>query len=207
MGRTRLFALAVTVVAGMLMVAACGGDDSSSTDAADSVPAVAATAAPVEDTAENSEATEAPAARNPYGDAYGEAPSATTAPTSTAASPSTAARAPAAALPTESPLGTILTDAAGLTVYGFTQDATGTPTCTGGCADNWPPVTVDGGALPDGLDPAVFSVVERADGTFQLKAGDWPLYRFAGDAAPGDTNGQAAGGVWFVVAPDGTLIQ
>ena len=34
-----------------------------------------------------------------------------------------------------------------------------------------------------------------------LKAGAWPLYRFAGDAAPGDTNGQGSGGVWFVVGP------
>jgi predicted lipoprotein with Yx(FWY)xxD motif len=206
MSRIRLFVLAVVAAAGMLMVAACGGDDSSSTDAedaADSVPAVAATAAPVED-------TEAPAARNPYGDACGDASSATTAPASTAAPPSTAVAAPAPAAAvqaTESPLGTILIDAAGLTVYGFTQDAAGTPTCTGGCADNWPPVTVDGDALPAGLDPVVFSVVERSDGTYQLKAGEWPLYRFAGDAAPGDTNGQAAGGVWFVVAPDGTLIE
>jgi hypothetical protein len=33
------------------------------------------------------------------------------------------------------------------------------------------------------------------------------LYRFSGDAAAGDTNGQGQGGVWFVVAPDGTLIE
>ena len=104
-------------------------------------------------------------------------------------------------------LGTILADAAGLTVYGFKQDTAGTPTCTDGCADAWPPVTVDGETLPGGLDPGVFSVVERSDGTYQLKAGDWPLYRFAGDAAPGDTNGQGSGGVWYVVAPDGTLIE
>jgi len=39
------------------------------------------------------------------------------------------------------------------------------------------------------------------------KAGDWPLYRFAGDHAPGDVNGQGSGGVWFAMAPDGTLIE
>ena len=35
----------------------------------------------------------------------------------------------------------------------------------------------------------------------------WPLYFFSGDAAPGDTNGQGIGDVWYVVAPDGTAIQ
>ena len=103
-------------------------------------------------------------------------------------------------------LGDALVDEAGLTLYGFTDDGEGNPTCNGACADAWPPVIVDGSALPDGLDPAVFSVVERADGSFQLKAGRWPLYRFAGDAGPGDVNGQGSGGVWFVAAPDGSLI-
>jgi predicted lipoprotein with Yx(FWY)xxD motif len=40
-----------------------------------------------------------------------------------------------------------------------------------------------------------------------LKVGKWPLYRFAGDAAPGDTNGQGSGGVFFVVGADGKLIK
>jgi predicted lipoprotein with Yx(FWY)xxD motif len=34
-----------------------------------------------------------------------------------------------------------------------------------------------------------------------------PLYFFAGDEQPGDTNGQAVGDVWFVVTPDGTPIE
>jgi predicted lipoprotein with Yx(FWY)xxD motif len=106
----------------------------------------------------------------------------------------------------ETDLGTLLTDAEGLTLYGFTDDTEGISTCDGACADAWPPLFVDGAELPAGLDPNVFSVVERSDGTHQLKANESPLYRFAGDAAPGDTNGQGSGGVWFVVAPDGNLI-
>jgi predicted lipoprotein with Yx(FWY)xxD motif len=103
-------------------------------------------------------------------------------------------------------LGTVLVDAEGLTLYGLTDDTDGVPTCDGACAEAWPPLTVDGADLPDGLDAGLYSVVERSDGTFQLEAGKWPLYRFAGDAAPGDTNGQGSGGVWFAVAPDGSLI-
>lgn len=104
-------------------------------------------------------------------------------------------------------LGRVLVDADGLTLYGLTDDSEGVPTCDGACADAWPPLTVDTAELPAGLDADVFSVVERADGTFQLKAGAWPLYRFAGDSAPGETNGQGSGGVWFAAAPDGSLIQ
>ena len=104
-------------------------------------------------------------------------------------------------------LGTVLVDAEGLTLYGLTDDTDGTSTCDGACAEAWPPLTVDGPDLPAGLDPDQYSVVERSDGTFQLEAGRWPLYRFAGDAAPGDTNGQGSGGVWFVVDPAGGLIK
>ena len=91
-------------------------------------------------------------------------------------------------------------------LYGFANDVDGHPTCNDACADAWPPALVDGAELPAGLDPAVFSVVTRDDGTNQLKAGAWPLYRFAGDAAPGETNGQGSGGVWFAVDPFGGLI-
>lgn len=103
-------------------------------------------------------------------------------------------------------LGQVQTDGTGLTLYGLTDDTDGVSTCNGGCAEAWPPVLVTGPDLPAGLDPSVYSVVPRDDGTFQLRAGVFPLYRFAGDEAPGDTNGQGSGGVWFAAAPDGSLI-
>ena len=102
--------------------------------------------------------------------------------------------------------GDVLVDADGLSLYGFTDDVDGQPTCEGACADAWPPVIVDSAELPAGLDPEIFSTVQRPDGTFQLVAGVWPLYLFAGDAAPGDINGQGSGDVWFLTAPDGSLI-
>lgn len=106
----------------------------------------------------------------------------------------------------ETDLGTILVDADGLTLYAFTPDEGGTPTCTDACADVWPPVFTDGPDLPDGLDGSVFSVVDHPSGQPQLAAGGWPLYRYASDAAPGDVTGQGVGGSWFVVAPDGSLV-
>ena len=82
----------------------------------------------------------------------------------------------------------------------------GEPTCVEGCADAWPPTLLEGEPEVGDLDASVFTVVEHPLGS-QLKAGDWPLYTFSGDTAPGDTNGQGSGGKWFVVAVDGTLIE
>ena len=102
-------------------------------------------------------------------------------------------------------LGNVLVDANGLTLYGRTTEANGMPTCVDACAEAWPPLTVTGSSLPAGLDAKVFSVVSRPDGSHQLRAGKWSLYRYAGDATAGETNGQGSGGVWFVVTPSGTL--
>ncbi|HEX6420648.1 MAG TPA: hypothetical protein VFZ77_19255 [Acidimicrobiales bacterium] len=107
-----------------------------------------------------------------------------------------------------SPLGEILVDGEGNTLYAFTEDADGVPTCTGDCAATWPAHLVEGDAVVTAeLDPAAFTLVDGAEGGKQLKAAKWPLYRFSGDSAPGDVNGQGSGGVWFVVAADGSLVQ
>lgn len=108
-------------------------------------------------------------------------------------------------------LGEVAVEQNGLTVYGFTPDTSGVPTCYDDCAAAWPPVLVDAGAdLPvgDGLDAAMFTTVARDD-TDQLQVvfGDWPLYTFAGDQAAGDVNGQGVNDVWFVVTGDAQLMM
>jgi predicted lipoprotein with Yx(FWY)xxD motif len=50
------------------------------------------------------------------------------------------------------------------------------------------------------------STVTRSDGSKQLAVGGLPLYLFAADSKPGETKGQAVGGVWWVVGPDGKKI-
>ena len=114
---------------------------------------------------------------------------------------------PAVIQTASSDLGDILVGSTGVTVYGFTNDSKGVSNCEGDCAVNWPPVMSSSAELPAGLDASVFSVLERSDGGFQLQAGDWPLYFFAGDSVAGDTNGQAVGDVWFVVDPTGGLVK
>jgi len=126
----------------------------------------------------------------------------------TTAPPTTAAAAPAPVTVVDNALGQILAGPDGHTVYGFTKDADGLPTCAGGCATAWPPVIVDASLDLSGAPAELnLSIVDRADGTKQLKAGKWPLYYFSGDAAPGETNGQGSGGSWFVLGADTKLIK
>ena len=95
--------------------------------------------------------------------------------------------------------GSILTAADGMTLYTFTQDAPGKSNCNGSCAATWPPVTTSAASAPtvEGA-PGKFSLVTRDDGTKQVAYNGSPLYRYTPDKAPGDTNGQGVGNVWFV---------
>ena len=107
----------------------------------------------------------------------------------------------------DSPLGEILVDAEGRTLYLFTKDEGGTSTCTGGCADQWPPVEAPADpTVGDGLDEELVGTTTRDDGSSQLTYNGAPLYRFTPDASPGDVNGHGVGGVWFVVGADGKAL-
>ncbi|MFC9978159.1 hypothetical protein ACFVH6_45370, partial [Spirillospora sp. NPDC127200] len=123
-----------------------------------------------------------------------------------------AAAAPAApaaptalrAVPTGT-LGRIVIDSAGRTLYRFDRDSARPPTatCTGACARMWPPVVWREGLRATGVDPARVGRVRRADGTWQVTVGGWPMYRYAGDSAPGDAAGQGMGGAWSAATPTG----
>jgi predicted lipoprotein with Yx(FWY)xxD motif len=125
-------------------------------------------------------------------------------------SPSPAAEAPTGTevATGDSALGTILMDADGNTLYLFEPDAEGESTCYEDCADNWPALATDGDPVASsGVDAALLGTTERTDGTVQVTYAGWPLYYFAGDEAPGDTNGQEVGDVWYVVSPAGEAIE
>ncbi|MBB4660905.1 COG4315 family predicted lipoprotein [Conexibacter arvalis] len=108
------------------------------------------------------------------------------------------------------PLGTILVDGGGRTLYLFERDTTSTSTCDGACAAEWPPLTTSGRATAAGkASTARLGTTRRADGTTEVTYAGHPLYRYAGDAAPGDTHGQnidAFGAEWYVLAPSGTAV-
>ncbi|MFI6444144.1 SCO0930 family lipoprotein [Kitasatospora sp. NPDC050543] len=102
-------------------------------------------------------------------------------------------------------LGSVVTDGQGFTLYRFDKDTAKPPqsNCNGDCAKTWPPVMHEGSIAGAGIDSSLIGEVTRADGSRQLTVGGWPAYRYAKDAAAGDTNGQGVGGTWFALAPDG----
>ncbi|CAA7614969.1 conserved exported hypothetical protein [Magnetospirillum sp. LM-5] len=95
------------------------------------------------------------------------------------------------------PMGAILTDAAGMTLYVFDKDEPGKSNCLDTCAANWPP------ALADTADMAKppYSIITRADGSKQWAHGGKPLYRWAKDAKPGDATGDGFRDIWHVAKP------
>jgi predicted lipoprotein with Yx(FWY)xxD motif len=111
------------------------------------------------------------------------------------------------ALAESAEVGEHLVDAQGRTLYIFLNDSPGTSACSGECATNWPPATVEEGQEPAGGDGVTgeLSTIERDDGTLQLTVEGWPLYLYAADTEPGDTKGEGVGGVWFVGRPDASL--
>jgi predicted lipoprotein with Yx(FWY)xxD motif len=133
---------------------------------------------------------------------------------SSAGSPSagsSAAVAPATstALATASTsLGTVVVDGKGLTVYVFDKDAKGATSsaCSGGCATTWP--AVETSSTTPGVSGVSGSVgtITGTDGKLQVTLDGLPLYTFASDSAAGDVKGQGIGGIWWVVAPDGSKI-
>ncbi|HEX3789612.1 MAG TPA: hypothetical protein VHW44_17235 [Pseudonocardiaceae bacterium] len=107
---------------------------------------------------------------------------------------------------TSGTLGSIVVDGKGMTLYRFDKD-TPSPVasnCYGTCATEWPPVLVSGGQVSlSGVDSSEVGTVTRTDGSKQLTIGHWPVYEYAGDSKPGDTNGEGVGGTWYVVTPQG----
>jgi predicted lipoprotein with Yx(FWY)xxD motif len=103
--------------------------------------------------------------------------------------------------------GLFLTDADGMTLYLFTNDSHGVSTCSGDCLIAWPALLTDAGPVAGaGVDAALLGTTARDDGSTQVTYAGWPLYRFAGDVAPGDTTGQGVNEVWFVLSPTGQRI-
>jgi predicted lipoprotein with Yx(FWY)xxD motif len=104
-------------------------------------------------------------------------------------------------------IGTILTDATGMTVYTYKRDSPGVSTCYDQCAASWPAVLADGDVTAgDGVGGSL-DVAARQDGNQQVTYNGMPLYRFAEDTKPGDTLGEGLANVWFIVSlPEASVV-
>ncbi|MFH9657434.1 SCO0930 family lipoprotein [Streptomyces sp. NPDC017248] len=187
----RTASLVATAAAVLALTAACGQDDT--TTPASAARDIGATA-PAGDYGGPGGQT-----ATGTGNGYGADGSQTTAPAAQAA--------PAGELTVaDNPdLGPVLTDGSGLTLYRFDKDTADPPAshCAGDCATTWPPVPAGDATAGAGVDKALLGEVTRADGSRQLTVGGWPAYRYVKDVNAGDVNGQAVGGTWFALAPNG----
>jgi predicted lipoprotein with Yx(FWY)xxD motif len=107
-------------------------------------------------------------------------------------------------------LGTILVDVQGRTLYLFKKDSGTKSACFGECAVDWPPLRSAGRPTArGGANASLLATTPRSDGSPEVTYFGHPLYRFAGDKRPGDTNGQglnAFGGEWLVLSPAGNAL-
>ncbi|MFF4077876.1 hypothetical protein ACFYZN_00545 [Streptomyces sp. NPDC001777] len=105
-------------------------------------------------------------------------------------------------------LGSILVDGQGRTLYAFTKDKEATSNCDAECIAVWPALTSPSPAAAGrGVEKSLLREARQPGGAVQVTYGDWPLYYYVGDMAPGDVNGQGLDGEWFAVSPDGKLVR
>jgi len=96
----------------------------------------------------------------------------------------------------------VLGNMKGKTLYYFTADSAKQISCTGSCAQLWPPLLVASGtpAAQTSLS-GQFSVIAGADGR-QVTYNGHPLYTYAKDEDSEDAYGQGISGKWFAATPN-----
>ena len=109
------------------------------------------------------------------------------------------------------PLGQILVDAGGRTLYLFEADKGTTSACYDACASVWPPLTATGSLTAGaGVNQNLLTTTTRKDGSMEVVYNGHPLYYFVSDKQAGDTTGQALssfGADWYVLSATGSKID
>ena len=121
--------------------------------------------------------------------------------TSASGMSSSASRSSAVLTVKKTPVGYVLANANGYTVYWFAKDHRGSahPACAGKCLLAWFPVAGQPVAAKGVTLDAKLSCITRAGGAMQATYNGYPLYTFGSDSAPGMANGNGSGGVWHVI--------
>jgi predicted lipoprotein with Yx(FWY)xxD motif len=111
----------------------------------------------------------------------------------------------------KSPLGRIVVDSKGRTLYLFEKDKNRRSACYGLCATYWPPLLTHGKPVArTGVRQLLLGVTRRANGSEQVTYAGHPLYRFVEDRQAGQTKGEGLndfGAGWDVLSPAGKEIE
>ncbi|HWG08959.1 MAG TPA: hypothetical protein VN672_08115 [Solirubrobacteraceae bacterium] len=94
----------------------------------------------------------------------------------------------------------------GRTLYRLSPETTRHLLCKSKeCLTNWPPLTVKSAKTKLKAGAGVkgrLGIFRRSNGTFQVTLNGLPLYRYAGDSAKGQANGEGIetfGGIWHAI--------
>jgi predicted lipoprotein with Yx(FWY)xxD motif len=110
-------------------------------------------------------------------------------------------------------VGTVVVNSQGKTLYTFAPDHASKVTCTGTCAQVWPPLKVTSGqkaSASAGVKSSLVSSDTDPSGGSVVTYNGWPLYTYVSDMAAGTAKGQALnlnGGVWYAISPSGSVIK
>lgn len=107
-------------------------------------------------------------------------------------------------------LGMVLVNSKGHTLYMFAKDKNGKSSCSGSCAQFWPPSLKHGKTTAgSGVKASLLGTTKRSNGSLQLTYNKHPLYTFSLDKKSGETNGEgqlAFGARWYAVSGKGTAV-
>jgi predicted lipoprotein with Yx(FWY)xxD motif len=108
-------------------------------------------------------------------------------------------------------VGDVLTGPSGRTLYLFEKDKSPKSTCSGECANDWPPLMASGKpAAGSGVKASMLGTTKRSNGKEQVTYNGHPLYYYEGDKKAGQTAGQgidAFGAEWYVVGANGSKVE
>jgi predicted lipoprotein with Yx(FWY)xxD motif len=106
----------------------------------------------------------------------------------------------------DSDFGDMLFDSNKQAIYIFENDPKDESVCYDDCAEAWPPVFTEGEPVAgDGTDAELIGTTKRRDGKLQVTYAGKPLYYYAHEK-PGEVkchNVNLNGGFWWVVGADG----
>jgi predicted lipoprotein with Yx(FWY)xxD motif len=104
----------------------------------------------------------------------------------------------------------LVVEAHGRTLYALSPETAHRLLCKSSeCVKFWPPLTVRTSKTKLTAGSGVhgrLALLRRANGIWQVTLGGLPLYRYSGDHAPGEANGQhihSFGGTWHVISATG----
>jgi predicted lipoprotein with Yx(FWY)xxD motif len=107
----------------------------------------------------------------------------------------------------KTPIGRILVDSRGRTLYDFPPDQHGTSVCYGACTALWPPLTTTGKPhAGHGVVASLLGTTKRSDGKLEVTYAGHPLYYYVADTKPGQLSGQGLnqfGAPWWALSAAG----